>query len=179
MPSSISDIGIIINQKRFGEADKFVRILTRNHGLIDTVAKGARRLISKKSSHLDDLNLIKFQTNRGKEPQYLSQVETIDNFKLIKNNLKKIRTCFYLTEILNQTLPLYQPDEELFVRFKNFLVALDQAEDSDRELAVEFQEFLINRLGFSPPPNNHPQTLVNYFESLIDRPLVSHQITIG
>lgn len=179
MHHSISDVGIIIHQKRFGEADKFVRILTRNHGLIDTVAKGARRLTSKKSSHLDDLNLIKFQTNRGREPQYLSQVETIDNFKLIKADLKKIRACFYLLEIFNNVLVLNQTDEELFFKLKEFLVSLDQADGSFRDLITSFQEFLIGHLGFNHPKDSSPGTLVSYFESLIDRPLVSRQIKIS
>ncbi len=80
MTASISDLGIIIHQVRFGEADKFVFIFSCHHGLIKVVAKGARRLTSKKSPHLDNLNLIKFQTNRGDIPQYLSQVETIQAF---------------------------------------------------------------------------------------------------
>lgn len=178
MLSSISDEGIIIQQKRFGEADKFVKILTCHHGLIDTVAKGARRLTSRKSSHLDDLNLIKFQTSRGREPQYLNQVETIDHFRLIKADLKKIRTCLYLLEILNQVIVLNQPDENLFFKLKEFLISLDQSDNSDRELAVNFQEFLIDHLGFKKPQDHRPATLVAYFESLTDRRLISRDIKI-
>ena len=180
MTASISDLGIIIHQVRFGEADKFVFIVSQHHGLIKVVAKGARRLTSKKSPHLDNLNLIKFQTNRGDIPQYLSQVETVNAFSEIKADLKKTRTCFYLTEILHRTLAEGEPDEALFSNLKKFLEDLNlSAESACRHLAIEFQHYLINRLGFPPPKSNEPSALVSYFESLIDRPLVSARIKIG
>jgi len=179
MSSAISDLGIIIHQVRFGEADKFVFIFSCHHGLIRVVAKGARRLTSKKSPHLDNLNLIKFQTNRGDIPQYLSQVETVNAFSEIKADLKKTRTCFYLTEILHRTLAEGEADGALFESLKNFLRKLDQIEDDYRDLAVEFQRDLIKRLGFPPPKSDAPAALVSYFESLIDRPLMSARIKIG
>jgi len=179
MSSAISDLGIIIHQVRFGEADKFVFIFTTHHGLIKVVAKGARRLTSKKSPHLDNLNLIKFQTNRGDIPQYLSQVETVDAFSRIKSDLKKTRTCFYLTEILHRTLAEGETDEALFSALKKFLEDLNQSAESDyRGLAIEFQHYLIKRLGFPPPLSDEPAALVSYFESLIDRPLVSPRLSL-
>ncbi len=179
MTASISDQGIIIHQVRFGEADKFVFIFSQNHGLIKVVGKGTRRLTSKKSSHLDNLNLVKFQTNRGDVPQYLAQVETISAFSKIKADLKKTRTCFYLTEILHRTLAEGETDKALFESLKSFLQKLDQTEKDYRDLAVEFQRNLIGRLGFPPPQNHEPATLIAYFESLIDRQLMSTQIKIS
>ncbi len=181
MSVSIFDVGIIIHQTRFGEADKFVKILTQNHGLVDVVAKGARRLTSRKSSHLDNLNLIRFNTNRGGSPQYLSQVETVEAFPKIKSNLHKIRTCFYLTEVLKHTLVEGQPDNALFDALKQFLIQLNNLSDdeSSRDLSVEFQHFLINHLGFPPPTDDRPEALVSYFESLIDRRLTSPKLKIS
>lgn len=180
MSAAISDLGIIIHQVRFGEADKFVLIFSSQHGLIKTVAKGARRLTSRKSAHLDNLNLIKFQTNRGNNPQYLSQVETVNPFAHIKADLKKTRTCFYLTEILHHTLAEGEIDESLFLKLKDFLTRFDGADDGQtRDLAVGFQRFLITRLGFPPPKSEQPAALVTYFESLIDRPLVTPRLKLS
>lgn len=178
MPASIADVGIIIHQIRFGEADKFVKILSEHHGLIDTVAKGARRLTSKKSSHLDNLNLVRFSTNRGNSPQYLREVETVMAFPKIKSNLYKVRTCFYLTEVMNLTLVESQPDEALFGVLKQFLIRLNDLPDaeSSRDLAIDFQHFLIKHLGFPPPIDDRPEALVPYFESLIDRRLTSPKL---
>jgi len=181
MTASISDVGIIIHQVRFGEADKFVKILSEHHGLVDTIAKGVRRLTSKKSSHLDNLNLIRFSTNRGKEPQYLTEVETVMSFPKIKKDLHKVRTCFYLTEVMNLTLVESQPDEALFGALKHFLIRLNDFPDdeSPRDLAVDFQHFLIKHLGFPPPIDDRPEALVPYFESLVDRHLISPRLKMS
>lgn len=179
MSAAVSDLGVIIHQTRFGEADKFVKIFTKNHGLVEVVAKGARRLTSKKSSHLDNLNLIKFQTSRGKIPQYLLQVETVNAFSRIKSDLKKTRSCFYLTEIINQTLVEGQSDGILFTAFVDFLSQLNETEGSAfRNLVVDFQHVLIDRLGFPPPKDSRPEALISYFESLIDRPLSSVRLSL-
>lgn len=181
MSAAISDVGIIIHQTRFGEADKFVKILSEHHGLLDVIAKGARRLTSKKSPHLDNLNLIRFNTSRGHAPQYLAQVDTISSFSKIKADFHKVRTCFYLTEVMNLTLVEGQPDGALFVAFRQFLEELDNlaGDESSRELAIDFQHFLISHLGFPPPSDNRPEALVPYFESLIDRHLISTKLTLS
>lgn len=180
MSASVSDLGIIVFQVRFGEADKLVKILSRHHGLIAVIAKGARRLTSKKSSHLDNLNLISFSTNRGHSPQYLSQVETVNAFPSIKADLKKVRTAFYLLEVLNATMAENQIDEALFTAFRDFLLDFERTgEDSDRQKAVAFQQFLITHLGFPPPPNSQPRSLVSYFEHIIDKSLVSPRIKMS
>lgn len=181
MSAAIFDVGIILHQTRFGEADKFVKILTEHHGLMDVVAKGARRLTSKKSSHLDNLNLIRFSTNRGTAPQYLSQVETVLAFGKIKASLYKVRTCFYLTEIMHHTLVENQADEALFYAFKNFLLELDALADdeSSRDQAITFQHFLISHLGFPLPADERPEALIPYFESLIDRHLISPKLKMS
>ncbi|MBI3954595.1 DNA repair protein RecO [Candidatus Collierbacteria bacterium] len=170
---------MIIKQSKLAEADKFIRILTYQHGLIDAIAKGSRRLTSRKSPHLDQLNLIKFQLARGKSPQYLIQVETIESFSRIKDNFKLTRTCFYLLEILNLILPSFQPDPTLFSSFKNYLLALNQESASNRKLNIDFQLYLINHLGFPPPPGSRPDQLIEYFESLLDRRLSSTRIKMG
>lgn len=181
MAVSLSDVGIIIHQIRFGEADKFVKILSQHHGLVDTIAKGVRRLTSKKSSHLDNLNLIRFSTNRGNPPQYLTEVETVMSFPKIKKDLHKVRTCFYLTEVMNLTLVESQSDEALFGALKQFLIRLNDFPDdeSPRDLAVDFQHFLIKHLGFPPPIDDRPEALVPYFESLVDRHLISPKLKMS
>lgn len=178
MSVGVSDTGIIIHQVRFGEADKFVRFLTLDHGVIEVIAKGVRKLTSRKSSHLDNLNLVKFQTSRGDPPQYLSQVETLDYFGNIKSNLKKVRTCFYLCEVLNQYLMENQPDPELFLSFKNFLIALGKSDDDYRNLATQFQLYLIDHLGFQAPGDISPESLIKFFENLIEKEIQSTKIKI-
>jgi len=178
MVSTLADIGIIIKQTKFGEADKFIRILALDHGLIEVIAKGARRVLSRKSAHLDSLNLIKFQASQRPTGIYLNQAEVINSFPLIKSDIKLVRTCFYLLEIINQVIPLDQTDPLIFKSFNNYLTSLNQPNVDSLELTVKFQLYLIKHLGFPMPKDISPQSLINYFESLINRSLVSKNIRL-
>ena len=104
MNKAFSDVGIVIRVKDFGEADRFINLVSKDHGLVNLIAKGARRITSKKASHLDLLNLVKFQVVRGQTPQLLIQAELLEPHLNLKNNLKMARTSFYLAEILNSLL---------------------------------------------------------------------------
>ena len=167
--TTYTDIGIIIKQFRYQDADKYVHIFSSEHGLIRVIAKGARKLTSRKSPHLDSLNLIKFQVR----DHYLLQAETINSFSVLKSNLQTVRTCFYILEILNQVLPENQVDKPLFISLLNYLNF-----PNNHELNMQFQLYLIKHLGFKQPDDTSPQGLINYFEHLLDRKLKSTKIKL-
>lgn len=175
MSGNFIDIGHIVKQTKFGEADKFVKIFSQNHGLIETIAKGARRQTSKKSAHLDSLNLIKFQVDDRQSGHYLLQAEVINSYPQIKADLKLTRTCFYILEIINQVVVFNQPDPSLFHSLLNYLNALNTGQHS-RDLNTKFQLYLIKHLGFEVPKNHSPESLIHYFETLTNRSFTSTKI---
>jgi DNA repair protein RecO (recombination protein O) len=177
MNNCFTDLGFIIKQSRFGEADKFVKIFSKEHGLIEVIAKGARRQTSRKSTHLDNLNLIKFQVNNRPLGHYLTQIETINSFSHIKTNLRLTRTCFYILEIINQVIVFDQIDSPLFLSLKNYLEALEHGQEN-RQLNTKFQLYLIGHLGFDKPADTSPENLIRYFESLTNRNFSSLKIKL-
>lgn len=177
MNKCFTDTGFIIRQNRFGEADKFIKIFSYDNGLIEVIAKGVRRQNSKKSPHLDNLNLIKFQANKRSNSNYLIQAEIIEAYPNIKSNLKLTRTCFYLLEIINQVIVFDQIDTKLYLSLKNYLNALEKGQEN-RELNTKFQLYLIKHLGFNQPENTSPESLINYFESLTNHRFSSLKIKL-
>lgn len=179
MKYSIQDRGIILQQIRFGESDKFIRIFTQNHGLIQLVAKGVRSLKSKKNPHIDSFNLVSFQTGRSDDSNhYLEQADTINSFINIKKDLKKIRSLFYLTEILNQVLADNQTELLLYSKFEELLNTLNSTDGYQSQPIINFQLVLIESLGFDPPQKFSPQSLVDYFEGIIDKKIQSKKIIL-
>ncbi|HSV95000.1 MAG TPA: DNA repair protein RecO [Spirochaetia bacterium] len=174
MRSSFSDTGIVIRSVDSGEADKFISIITENHGLQDFLARGARRLASKKAPHLDLFNLIKFQSGRGEHPRFLDQVESIEYFPKIKKDFSKIGLCLTIIEILINTLPIEVEDREIFLSLKSFLEAVEKS-DSQKEtnrLGRKFGLFLLRHLGYPPPKLSASAKLTNYFESIMSKKLI-------
>jgi DNA repair protein RecO (recombination protein O) len=175
MPSFISDEGMILHQVRFGESDKFLKIFTKESGLSHFFAKGVRKLTSKKSPHLDTLNVIKFQTARGNSPFYLSQVESIYTFPEIKNDLFKARTALFICELLVNLLPENQKEPYLYLLSEQFFHNLEKT-DNIRDLTTDFQLKLVEVLGFNKPKNESPSLLT--FKDLMEK-IRSRQIKIS
>ena len=176
MPDSFSDRGIIVKIIDFGEADKLVFILTENHGLQELIAKGARRANSRKSSHLDLLNLIKFQTSRGMAMKLMLQAETLEFFPKLKTDLRSIKVALLVCELLLNLLGVGQDDRPLFVSFYKFLKAVND-NGSDNSLEAQFCLYCLRHLGYPLPPEGKQVDLINYLESLISRKMVSSQIS--
>ena len=178
MRPSFSDTGIVIRSIDSGEADKYVSILTENHGLTDFVARGARRLNSKKAPHLDPFNLVKIQTGRGENPRYLEQVESDSYYPGIKGDFAKTGLCLTITEILLGTLPKEVEDREIFLSLKLFLDAVEKAETKKdiNRLGRKFGLFILRHLGYPAPKLPETANLSTYFESIMNKKLISPQI---
>ena len=178
MTSSFSDEGIIIRSVDSGEADKFVSIISLNHGLQDFIARGARRITSKKAPHLDLFNHIKFQSGRGEHPHFLEQAETISYYPGIKENYSKVGLCLTILEILINTIPVEVEDKEIFFSTKAFLDALEKVETQSEtnRLGRKFGLFLLRHLGYPQPKLQAGGNLTKYFESIINKRLIGPQI---
>lgn len=174
MKSSFSDTGIVIRSVDSGEADKFITIITENHGLQDFIARGARRITSKKAPHLDLFNLIKFQSGRGEHPLFLEQAETITYYPGIKKDFAKVGLCLTIVEILLNTLPVEVEDREIYLSIKSFLEAVEKS-DSSKEtnrLGRKFGLFLLRHLGYPLPKLPETTKLTTYFESIMSKKLI-------
>lgn len=174
MKPSFSDMGIIIRSVDSGEADKYISIISEEHGLMDFVARGARRITSKKAPHLDLFNLVKFQTGRGDQPRFLEQVESIAYYPEIKKNFAKVGLCLTIIEILINTLPLEVEDREIYLSTKSFLEAVEKS-DSPKEnnrLGRKFGLYILRHLGYPLPKLPQSAKLTTYFESIMSKKLI-------
>ena len=84
-PKSFRSQGIVLESKPLSEADLMVTLLTSDEGKLRAVARGARKTTSKLVGHLEPLNRVDISVARGKEFQYVSQAQVLDNFLPLKN----------------------------------------------------------------------------------------------
>lgn len=178
MRSSYSDTGIVIRSLDSGEADRFVTILSMEHGLADFLARGTRRLTSRKAPHLDPLNRIKFQVSRGDNPRFLEQAESDKYYPQIKKDFQKTSLCLRMAEILLGTLPKEVEDKEMFLSFSNFLNALEVADGHQqiKQLENQFGLFLLRHLGYPAPKESKNQDITTYFETIMNKKIISSQL---
>ena len=73
--------GLVLRKMPFGEADFLVRIITRDFGKMDILARGARKSASKLNPHLDMLNFLRIAfVQNGERLPTLTDAEIIERF---------------------------------------------------------------------------------------------------
>ena len=178
MRQAFSDTGIVLKSVDFAEADKLVGILSHNHGYQESVARGARRLNSKKAPHLDLFNKVKFQAGRGNSPQQLIQADTEEYFPQLKSNLEKVRIALSIAEILTSILPHEEEDRESYLSLANFYTSLNKSLEHNEiaRLTNDYSLYLLRHLGYPQPKVLNPSTISVYFENLINKKIVSRSL---
>src|SRR5688572_31425816 len=97
------DEGIVLCTHKLGEADRIVSVLTRNHGKVRAVAKGVRKTKSRFGARLEPpthLQLL-FYEGRG-ELDIVTQAETIDHFRAIRDDLDRLTRAVSMLEAADQ-----------------------------------------------------------------------------
>ena len=87
----LKDRGFILKRVNFGDSDRYITIFTKNHGKIEVIAKGVRRITSRRASSVELLNLIEFQSVRSRKNYVLTEVKLIDSFEELKKELLHIK----------------------------------------------------------------------------------------
>lgn len=92
--------GIIVSELDYGETSRIINVLTREHGIIGMIAKGAKTVKSKLRSTTLKLTYGTFYMNyKEGKLSILSNVDVINNFKNIKMDIEKISYVSYLLEL--------------------------------------------------------------------------------
>lgn len=149
---NFSSEGLVVKRKDIGEADKIVTIFARNYGKVSFIAKGVRKVSSRRAGNLELLNKIKFFANgQGKLP-VLTEASGLSSFKEIKSDLKKLSLAYLLLELVDQFLPDGQENNKLYNQLILFLEAINQSESIERDkvLTASFQIKLLREMGYLP-----------------------------
>ena len=98
MERSVHFRGIVVRHTNYDEADRFITFLTPFQGRVSALAKGVRKLTSRKAGHLQPFTYVDVQLSKGKGASWLvTQVATIEAYPEITASLDKtVRTSCIL-----------------------------------------------------------------------------------
>jgi len=86
----LKDQGFVIRRINFGDSHRFITLFTKNNGKVEVVAKGVRKITSKRASSVELLNLIEFQSVHTSKNFILTEVKLLDSFENLKQDLKNM-----------------------------------------------------------------------------------------
>ena len=133
------------------ETSLIVIWLTRDHGKLKTVAKGARRPKSPFRGRLDLFyhDELQFLRSAKSELHVLQEAALVDAFVAIRTDLQALRLATYFVVLCDAMTVLEHPVPELFDQLEAFLGVLGKIRPS-RELALAFEFRLLDVLGIGP-----------------------------
>lgn len=140
----LNDIGFVVKRKNLGEADRFVTVFTQNNGKVEVLAKGVRKITSRRSSHIELLNLVKFHSLKTSKNFILTEIQLLNSFEKRKNSLKQCEVAFLVCELIDGLCPMGQVNKELFSHVLGFL----KDGESDDEALLEFETSVLSVLGY-------------------------------
>lgn len=165
--------GIIIRRRNFGEADRILTVFTKHQGKIRIKALGVRKIISRRSSHIELLNHTFLSLYRGRSLPILTEAQTLSDFSKIKSDLKKIGFAYHICELVDGLCPENQENRLIFFLLEETLRRLSQ-DDNSLSLIRQFEIALLRHLGFYPRTklsqnlNTH-----SFIENILERRLKS------
>lgn len=143
------DQGVVLRTHRLGEADRVVSLLTEGRGKVRAVAKGVRRTKSKFGARLEPMTHVALQLFEGRgDLDTITQVETIETFRVAREDLDRVRKVGALLEVVDQVAQEGEPNADLY---RMLLGALRSLVSADSPLLVAgFYWKLLSQEGFHP-----------------------------
>lgn len=117
-------------------------LYTEKFGKKTYLAKGVRKLKSKKRGGLEVFSFIKFSAVSAKGYEILTETELINAFPLIRNDLKRMSLAYYFSEIIGRISSENQPNTEAYDLLLTTLTNLTKSND----LKGLRRDFVLNSL---------------------------------
>ena len=149
IPKVYKTAGIVLRQRRLGEADKILTLFTPNLGKLDAVAKGVRRPRSKLAGHVEPLTYTSLMLARGRELDIVTQAQTIESFSTLREDLDRTGRALYAAELVDRFTPERQESFQVFRLLLETLGRLATEEQLDITLRF-FEVRLLGHLGYQP-----------------------------
>jgi DNA repair protein RecO (recombination protein O) len=141
---------VVLRHSDWGEADRLLILYTRELGKVRALAKGARKLASRKAGHLEPFTHVALQLAKGRDLLLVTQAETVNGFLTLHEDLVKTGYAAYIVELLDRFT--HEEEGGNPTLFKLLVETLDRIEkDADPWLSVRYYEMrLLDFVGFRP-----------------------------
>jgi DNA repair protein RecO (recombination protein O) len=100
---------VVLRHSDWGEADRILWLYTRQKGKIRAIAKGVRKIRSRKAGHLEPFTRAILLLAHGRDLPIVTQAETMEAYIPLRENLIRLGYAAYVVETLDRFT--YEEDE--------------------------------------------------------------------
>lgn len=167
---------IILKSKNYGEADRILTVFSKNHGKLVIIAKGARRINSKKGPTLEVFNKVNLVLSSGKNFDIVSESAVIENFEGLRKNLKLVGLAYNICELTDKLTPERQESTIIFDLLSQTLKQLS-TKVVDKNLIINFKQKILEDLGYIQK-GAKLKNIDEFIESITERELKSRKFLL-
>ncbi|MBI3158287.1 MAG: DNA repair protein RecO [Chloroflexi bacterium] len=140
---------IVLKHSEQGEADRLLTLYTRERGKLRAVAKGARKLNSRKAGHVEPFTRASLLLAVGSAWYVLQQAEAQETYPGLRRDLTRLGQAAYAAELLDKFTFEEEGNARLYRLLAQTLSRLEGGDDPD--LVIRYYEMrLLDTLGFRP-----------------------------
>jgi DNA repair protein RecO (recombination protein O) len=140
---------VILKRMDLGEADRIVTLYSRDQGKLRAVAKGCRKPTSRSAGHLEPFTLSDCLFAIGRELDVISQADTLESFRKIREDLELTTHAYYLVEVVDLLTEDHMENRAVFDVLVDSLQQLAVTADV-RLVLIVFHLKLMDALGYRP-----------------------------
>lgn len=148
----LSDRALILRRVAYGESSLVLQVLTREHGRVHLIAKGAYRPKSRYFAVLDLFDTLElgWSDTRGRELQNLHSASIFTRRARIAQGLAGFRAALSVLELAAAAAQEARAEHALFDALERALDGLLEARLPTALVQVEFELGLLHNLGLAP-----------------------------
>lgn len=140
---------VVLRHNDWGEADRILSLYTLELGKIRVVAKGARKLRSRKAGHLEPFTRVALLLARGRDMPIVTQAETQDAYLSLREDFLKTTYAAHVVELLDRFTYEEGENPAVYRLLVNTLERLDSALPPETTVHY-FRIRLLDSLGYRP-----------------------------
>ncbi len=145
--------GFILEKNDSGEFDRIFTVYTKDFGKLDLLAKAERKIKSKLRAGLELFYLSEIEFIQGKAYKTLTDTILINNFKHLRQSLKRLSIAHRISNILDDLVKGQEPDQKIWQLLNETFERLDNLQFTIFNLQLAYYYFLWNFLsilGYQP-----------------------------
>ena len=149
-PSSVYRVtAIILRRSSVGEADKILTIFSKNIGKLRVIAKGIRKISSRRGPHVDLFNEVTMMLHHGKAMDIVTEVTTIRTYRTGLSTWIRMRAAYLVVEVVDKLIPEHVEHQDIYTKLHQVFESIETSQETalDDVLLSFCNEVLIS-LGF-------------------------------
>lgn len=122
---SVKARAVVLSSRPLGEADRIVRLFTREIGRVDAVVKGVRKTTSRWGGRLEPFNVCDLLLHPGRSLYTVTQAQLVDVFLHLRGDREGLTAAAIVCEAAAGLTPEHEPEGRVFALLRNALRQLD------------------------------------------------------